>query len=69
MSDGIIAPGYEPEALTILSGKKGGKYTVLEVSLARLTMRSLLLILVIGLHFLYHCQKRKKIALDCTLLS
>ena len=32
VSDGIIAPGYEPEALEILSKKKGGKYCVLQVS-------------------------------------
>ncbi|PIK54335.1 putative bifunctional purine biosynthesis protein PURH [Apostichopus japonicus] len=31
VSDGIIAPGYEPEALAILSKKKGGKYCVLEI--------------------------------------
>ena len=31
VSDGIIAPGYEPEALEILKGKKGGKYLVLEI--------------------------------------
>ena len=31
VSDGIIAPGYEPEALRILSAKKGGKYMVLEI--------------------------------------
>lgn len=31
VSDGIIAPGYTPEALEILSKKKGGKYTVLEM--------------------------------------
>lgn len=29
VSDGIIAPGYQPEALDILSKKKGGKYCVL----------------------------------------
>ncbi|KAK8798781.1 hypothetical protein WA158_007865 [Blastocystis sp. Blastoise] len=28
--DGIIAKGYEPEALEILKGKKGGKFIVLE---------------------------------------
>ena len=28
VSDGIIAPGYTPEALEILAKKKGGKYTV-----------------------------------------
>ena len=30
VSDGIIAPGYEPEALAILSSKKGGNFIVLE---------------------------------------
>lgn len=29
VSDGIIAPGYQPEALDILSKKKGGNYCVL----------------------------------------
>lgn len=29
VSDGIIAPGYEPEALEILSRKKGGRYLIL----------------------------------------
>lgn len=33
VSDGIIAPGYAPEALDVLSKKKGGKYCVLEVRL------------------------------------
>jgi AICAR transformylase/IMP cyclohydrolase PurH len=32
VSDGVIAPGYEPEALQILQKKKGGKYCVLQVS-------------------------------------
>ncbi|KKY29043.1 putative phosphoribosylaminoimidazolecarboxamide formyltransferase imp cyclohydrolase [Phaeomoniella chlamydospora] len=31
VSDGIIAPGYEPQALEILKKKKGGKYLVLEI--------------------------------------
>ena len=31
VSDGIIAPGYEPEALSLLSAKKGGKYLVLQM--------------------------------------
>uniref|UniRef100_A0A6A7G7K5 Bifunctional purine synthesis protein n=2 Tax=Hirondellea gigas TaxID=1518452 RepID=A0A6A7G7K5_9CRUS len=30
VSDGIIAPGYDDDALAILSAKKGGKYIVLE---------------------------------------
>lgn len=31
VSDGIIAPGYDEEALKILSKKKGGNYCVLQV--------------------------------------
>ncbi|KAH9072268.1 AICARFT/IMPCHase bienzyme [Lactarius deliciosus] len=31
VSDGVIAPGYSPEALEILGKKKGGKYCVLQV--------------------------------------
>eukprot|EP01098_Paradermamoeba_levis_P013907 TRINITY_DN6470_c0_g1_i1.p1 TRINITY_DN6470_c0_g1~~TRINITY_DN6470_c0_g1_i1.p1 ORF type:complete len:283 (+),score=80.78 TRINITY_DN6470_c0_g1_i1:1008-1856(+) len=31
VSDGIIAPGYEPEALQILKAKKSGNYLVLEI--------------------------------------
>ncbi|BFZ63431.1 bifunctional phosphoribosylaminoimidazolecarboxamide formyltransferase/IMP cyclohydrolase [Saitoella coloradoensis] len=31
VSDGVIAPGYEPAALEILKKKKGGKYTVLQM--------------------------------------
>lgn len=31
VSDGVIAAGYSPEALEILSKKKGGKYLVLEM--------------------------------------
>jgi len=31
VSDGVIAPSYEPEALDILKKKKGGKYCVLEM--------------------------------------
>ncbi|KAK5134298.1 bifunctional phosphoribosylaminoimidazolecarboxamide formyltransferase/IMP cyclohydrolase [Meristemomyces frigidus] len=31
VSDGVVAPGYKPEALEILSKKKGGKYLVLEM--------------------------------------
>jgi phosphoribosylaminoimidazolecarboxamide formyltransferase/IMP cyclohydrolase len=31
VSDGVIAPGYEDEALEILKKKKGGKYCVLQV--------------------------------------
>lgn len=31
VSDGIIAPGYEPEALEILKGKKKGAYNIVEI--------------------------------------
>jgi phosphoribosylaminoimidazolecarboxamide formyltransferase/IMP cyclohydrolase len=31
VSDGVIAPTYEPEAMEILHGKKGGKYVVLQI--------------------------------------
>jgi phosphoribosylaminoimidazolecarboxamide formyltransferase/IMP cyclohydrolase len=31
VSDGIVAPGYEPAALEILKKKKGGKYTILQI--------------------------------------
>ena len=31
VSDGIIAPGYEPEALEILSAKKKGNYAVIQI--------------------------------------
>lgn len=31
VSDGVIAPSYEPEALEILKKKKGGKYLVLQM--------------------------------------
>jgi phosphoribosylaminoimidazolecarboxamide formyltransferase/IMP cyclohydrolase len=31
VSDGVIAPGYEPEALEILKKKKGGNYRILQI--------------------------------------
>ncbi len=31
VSDGVIAPGYEPQALEILKGKKRGTYNVIEI--------------------------------------
>ena len=31
VSDGVIAPGYEPEALEILKSKRGGKYNVVRI--------------------------------------
>lgn len=38
VSDGVIAPGYEPEAFEILRKKKGGKYVILQVSYILLSM-------------------------------
>lgn len=34
VSDGVIAPGYEPEALEILRSKKQGKYAVIQIDSA-----------------------------------
>ena len=31
VSDGVIAPAYEPDALEILKAKKGGKYAVIQI--------------------------------------
>ena len=31
VSDGIIAPGYEPQALEILKGKRGGNYNIVKI--------------------------------------
>lgn len=31
VSDGVIAPGYEPEALEILKGKKSGNYNIIQI--------------------------------------
>jgi phosphoribosylaminoimidazolecarboxamide formyltransferase / IMP cyclohydrolase len=31
VSDGVIAPGFEPEALEMLMAKKGGKYPIIEI--------------------------------------
>lgn len=32
VSDGVIAPGYTPEALEVLKQKRGGKYNVIEIN-------------------------------------
>ena len=32
VSDGVIAPGYEPEALEILQAKKNGNYNVIQIN-------------------------------------
>lgn len=48
VSDGIIAPGYEAEALEILRKKKNGSYCVLEVFLGS-CLEFLLLVLILNL--------------------
>ena len=37
VSDGVIAPGYEPEALEILKGKKKGAYNIVQIDPAYVT--------------------------------
>ena len=34
VSDGIVAPGYEPEALEILKAKKKGNYNIIKIDLS-----------------------------------
>lgn len=34
VSDGVIAPGFEPEALEILKQKKSGKYNIIQIDLS-----------------------------------
>lgn len=36
VSDGVVAPGYEPAALEILKKKKNGSYCVLQVSIFKI---------------------------------
>ena len=50
VSDGIVAPGYEAEALEILSKKKGGNYCVLTVSFS--------IIIHVSLFFEGYCDNR-----------
>lgn len=52
VSDGVIAPGYEPEALTILSKKKGGNYCVLQVGNLLLCQDFFKFILISKCHYL-----------------
>lgn len=43
VSDGVIAPGYTPEALEVLKKKKQGKYCVLEVRSIRSSLSNVCL--------------------------
>lgn len=46
VSDGIIAPGYTPEALELLKKKKNGGYCILEVALKIFSI-----LVIINIHF------------------
>ncbi|WP_320123452.1 phosphoribosylaminoimidazolecarboxamide formyltransferase [uncultured Sphaerochaeta sp.] len=65
VSDGVIAPSYEPEALALLQKKKGGKYVVLQIDPSyeppMLEMRS-----VYGITF---AQERNTAVLDASVLQ
>jgi phosphoribosylaminoimidazolecarboxamide formyltransferase/IMP cyclohydrolase len=65
VSDGVIAPGYEPEALEILKSKRGGGYNVIKIDAdyvpAALERRS-----IFGITFE---QGRNDLKIDNSLLS
>lgn len=65
VSDGIIAPGYEEEALSILKSKKKGKYVILEMDLDY-KPRDLEIREVFGIIFK---QKRNNLMIDLSLLK
>lgn len=65
VSDGVIAPGYSPEALAILQKKRKGQYTVLQID-AEYTPASLERREVFGLTF---AQERSNLVLDRSLLK
>lgn len=65
VSDGIIAPGYEEEALSILKSKKKGKYVILEMDLDY-KPRDLEIREVFGIIFE---QKRNNLMIDLSLLK
>lgn len=47
VSDGVIAPGYQPEALEILKKKKNGGYCILQVKFIFLMNKIICEILVV----------------------
>ena len=65
VSDGIIAPGYEPEALDILREKKGGRYNIVRID-PNYTPRSTERREVFGITFE---QGRQNAVIDKALLS
>ncbi|KAI8641721.1 phosphoribosylaminoimidazolecarboxamide formyltransferase/IMP cyclohydrolase [Parasitella parasitica] len=65
VSDGVIAPDYEPEALEILKGKKGGKYCVLKMDPAYEPEQQE----IRQVYGLYLEQKRNTIKIDDSLFT
>jgi phosphoribosylaminoimidazolecarboxamide formyltransferase/IMP cyclohydrolase len=61
VSDGIIAPGFTPEALAILKSKKGGKFIILQAKGADYDAGELEYREVYGMTF---CQKRNQIVIE-----
>jgi phosphoribosylaminoimidazolecarboxamide formyltransferase/IMP cyclohydrolase len=65
VSDGVIAPGYEPEALAILRKKKQGKYLILQID-ANYEPPEMEQRQVFGITFV---QKRNTLVPDASLLT
>lgn len=65
VSDGVIAPGYEPEALEILTSKRGGNYNVIEMD-PDYVPRELETKQVFGISFE---QKRNEVKIDSSALT
>ncbi|KAI9497500.1 phosphoribosylaminoimidazolecarboxamide formyltransferase/IMP cyclohydrolase [Zychaea mexicana] len=65
VSDGVIAPDYEPEALEILKAKKGGKYVVLKMDPSYEPEEQE----VRQVYGLYMEQKRNNIKIDASLFN
>ena len=51
VSDGVIAPGYTPEALELLKKKKNGSYCVLQVRISCFVVLSRLLLKTLSVIF------------------
>lgn len=65
VSDGIVAPGYEEEALKILSKKKNGSYCVLQMD-PEYVPNEMEVRVLFGLHLM---QKRNNAVIDASLFS
>ncbi|MDL2235171.1 phosphoribosylaminoimidazolecarboxamide formyltransferase [Christensenellaceae bacterium OttesenSCG-928-L17] len=65
VSDGIIAPGYEEEALALLKKKRGGKFTILQMD-PSFTPKEMETRELFGISFV---QKRNDASIDTSLLT